>query len=131
MTKTTTKSNANTFEINGETHELKLTWNTVLQLNDMYPGGSFEIIGLAIQGDMTAYTRVVFAALKHTGKGYSLNQVEDAIGELFDNGKISMTDVLNTLNDVFLENHFYKALVDRMLSESPEVKATLDKLRGK
>lgn len=131
MAKTTTKTNVNTFEINGETHELKLTWNAVSQLNEMYSGGSFELIGRAIQGDMTAYTRVVFAALKHTGKGYSLNQVEDAIGELFENGKVSMTDVLNTLNNVFLENHYYKGLVERMLSENPEVKSTLDKLRGK
>ena len=131
MTKTTTKPNVNTFEINGETHELKLTWNAVSQLNDMYSGGSFELIGRALQGDMTAYTRVLFAALKHTGKDYSLNQVEQAIGESFDKGKVSIPDVLNTLNDVFLENHFYKGLVDKMLAESPDTKAMLDKLRGK
>lgn len=131
MTKTTTKPNVNTFEINGETHELRLTWSAVSQLNDMYSGGSFELIGLALQGDMTAYTRVIYAALKHTDKGYSLEQVEEAIGVLFDKGKVSITDVLNTLNDVFLENNFYKGLVDKMFAESPETKEMLDKLRGK
>lgn len=128
MTKTTNPIN---FEIKGEKHELKLTWNAVKQLNELQEGGSFELIGSALQGNMGTYSQVVFAGLLHTGKDYKMKQVEEAIGEAFENGKVTMSDVINTLYELLLENNFYKDTVERMLADSPGAKEAMDRVRGK
>lgn len=119
-----------TFEINGKEYELKLTYQAIKRLNNAFEGGSYEVIGKAIQGDFEAFPIIVHAALLHTGENISLKAVEKEIESLIDNEKISMEDIAKVCDEVVTQSFFYRPTVDKMMKANPEMKQALEQLRG-
>lgn len=117
-----------TFEIGGKEYDLKLNYAAVKRLNNLYEGGSFELIGKAMQGDFDTFPHIVHAALLHTGENFTLQTVEDAIGELIEAEKLSFDDVLRISNEVVTQSFFYKPTVDKMTKKNPEMKQALEQL---
>lgn len=118
------------FEIEGKEYELKLTYKSIDYLNKIFEGGSYELIGLAIQGDFGAFPKIVHAALFHTGENFSLNQVENEIEKLIDSEKLTLEDVTKICDAVVTQSFFYKATVDKLTKNNPEMKKALELLRG-
>lgn len=118
------------FEFNGKEYELKLTYKAIKRLNSAFEGGSYEVIGRAIAGDFEAFPVIVHAALLHTGENFSFKSVEEEIEKLIDNEKISMEDVAKICDEVVAQSFFYKATVDKMMKNNPEMKKALEQLRG-
>ncbi len=132
MKKSTVEAeNTKKFTIEGEAHELKLNWESMKQLNKMYGDGQFQLIGSALTGDLETYSRIIYAGLIHTNKDYTVYQVEDAINEAFESGKITLSELYDTIYTVLLDNPFYKATVDKMIGKSSEVKEALEMVRGR
>lgn len=129
-TTTTVKDTGIKFEIKGKEHELQLTWPAVKRLHNMVEGGAFGLVGKSVMGDNETYSYVVFAGLLHTGEDYSLADVDEAIDEAFQKGKLGMSSVINTLHSFILENSYYKTVVDNMLEADPNAKAAVAKLRA-
>ena len=125
-----TKTTVNKFKIKGKEHELKLSWGASKRLHSMIEGGAFGLVGKAVMGDDETYAYVVFAGLMHTGEDYSLEDVNEAIDEAFQSGKLRMSDVINTLHSFILENPYYKTTVDKLLEADPKAKDAIDKIRG-
>lgn len=119
-----------TFEIDGKEHELKLTYKAIKYLNGKFEGGSYELIGNAIQGDIVSFPLIVHAGLFHTGKDYTLKAVEERIEELIDNGELSLDGISKITDEVVTQSFFYKATVDKLIKNNPEMKKALDQLRG-
>ena len=119
-----------TFEINGKEYELKLTYKAIKHLNNAFEGGSYELIGKAIAGDFDTFPKIVHAALFHTDENISFKSVEEAIENMIDGEKIAMEDVAKICDEVVTQSFFYKATVDKMMANNPEMKKALDQLRG-
>lgn len=119
-----------TFEINDKEYELKLTYKSIKYLNDAFEGGSYDLIGRAISGDIEAFPRIVHAALFHADEKFTLKKIESHIEELIDNGKLSLEDIVEIGDKVVTQSFFYKATVDKMMRNSPEMRAALEQLRG-
>lgn len=119
-----------TFEINGKEYELKITYAAVKRLNNVHEGGSFELIGKAMSGDFDTFPHIVHAGLIHTGENFTLQNVEDAIGELIENEKLSFDDIMRLSNEVITNSFFYKPTVDKLVKQNPEMKQTLEQLLG-
>lgn len=119
-----------TFEINGKEYELKLTYKAIKHLNNSFEGGSYELIGKAIAGDFDTFPKVVHAALFHTDENFSFKLVEEEIEKLIDEEKLSMEDVAKICDEVVTQSFFYKATVDKMMANNPEMKKALEQLRG-
>src|SRR5690606_24390804 len=117
-----------TFEIGGKEYELKLNYAAVKRLNNVHEGGSFELIGKAMQGDFETFPHIVHAALLHTGENFTLQTVEDAIGELVENEKLTLDDIMRLSNEVITQSFFYKPTVDKLAKQNPEMKKALDQL---
>lgn len=131
MAKTTVaKTKEIKFEIKGKEHELKLTWDSVKRLHAMQEGGALGLVGKALMGDDDTYSNVIYTGLLHTGEGYTLEEVNAAIEESFQNGKLGMSSVIDTLHTVVLENPYYKSTVDKMLDQQPGTKQALATMRG-
>src|SRR5690625_1288710 len=81
------------FEIDGKEYELKLTYKSIKYLNGLFDGGSYELIGKAIQGDIESFPKIVHAALFHTDENFALSTVEEQIEELVDSGKLSLDQI--------------------------------------
>ena len=119
-----------TFEIDGKEYELKLTYKAIKQLDGSFDGGSYELIGRAIQGDIEAFPRIVHAALMHTGGNYSYKAVEKQIEKLIDEGELSLDGIAKISDEVVTQSFFYKATVDKLMANNPEMKKALEQLRG-
>lgn len=119
-----------TFEINGKEYELKLTYKAIKYLNDAFEGGSYELIGRAIQGDIEAFPKIVHAGLFHTDEKFTYKAVEQRIEELIDNGELSLEDIAKISDKVVTQSFFYKATVDKLMKNNPEMKQALEQLRG-
>ena len=119
-----------TFEIDGKEYELKLTYKSIKYLNGLFEGGSYELIGKAIQGDLESFPKIVHAALFHTDENYALNTVEGRIEDLIDSGELSLEDVADICDKVVTQSFFYKATVDKMMRNNPEMKKAIEQLRG-
>lgn len=117
-----------TFTINGKEHEMKLTYAGVKKLNGVYEGGSFEIIGKAMMGDLDTFPHIVQAALLHTGENYSLTQIESAIDEAIESEKLDMTGILRVSNEVITQSFFYRATVEKLMAKDKAAKRALDDL---
>lgn len=65
-----------TFIIGEKEYELKLSYEAIKRLNKAVEGGSYEIIGKAIQADFETFPLIVHAGLIHTGENFSLKTVE-------------------------------------------------------
>src|SRR5690625_1242163 len=118
------------FEINGKEYELKLTYKSIKYLNGLFEGGSYELIGRAIQGDLEAFPKIVHAALFHTEENFSLASIEDEIEKLINNEKLSLEDVTRICDEVVTQSFFYKKTVDKLMKSNPEMKKALEQLRG-
>lgn len=119
-----------TFEIDGKEYELKLTYKSIKYLNSKFEGGSYELIGRAIQGDIDSFPLIVHAALFHTGENISYKKVEEAIENLIDNEKLSLEDITKICDEIVTQSFFYKKTVDKLLKQNPEMKAAIEQLRG-
>src|SRR6185312_173138 len=119
-----------TFEINGKEYELKLNHAAVKRLTGVHEGGSFELIGRAMQGDFDTFPHILHAGLLHTGENFALQTVEDAIGELIENEKLSFDDIMRLSNEVVTQSFFYKPTVDKLTKKNPEMKKALEELLG-
>lgn len=119
-----------TFEINDKEYELKLTYKSIKYLNGKFDGGSYELIGRAIQGDIEAFPLIVHAGLFHTGDNIAFKTVEARVEELIDNGEISLEDIAKIADEVVTQSFFYKATVDKLMKNNPEMKKALEQLRG-
>ena len=119
-----------TFEIDGKEYELKLTYKSIKYLNSKFEGGSYELIGLAIQGDIEAFPLIVHASLFHTDENFSLKKIEETIENLIDNEKLSLEDITQICDKVVVQSFFYKKTVDKLMKNSPEMKEALEQLRG-
>src|SRR5699024_7798655 len=74
-----------TFTIDEQEYELKLTFESVKRLNKAFDGGSLEIIGLAMAGDLDAFPSVLHAGLLHTGEKFTQKKINEAIEQAFEN----------------------------------------------
>ena len=119
-----------TFTIGEKEYDLKLTYKSIKRLNNAFEGGSYELIGKAIQGDFDAFPTIVHAALLHTGENFGIKTIESEIEKLVDNEQIAMEDVAKISDAVVTQSFFYKATVDKLMANNPEMKKALDQLRG-
>lgn len=119
-----------TFEINGKEYELKINYAAVQRLNGIHEGGSFELIGKAMQGDFATFPHIVHAALLHTGENFAFKAVEKAIAESIDNERLSFDDILRISNEVITQSFFYKPTVDKLAKQNPEMKEAIEQLLG-
>lgn len=119
-----------TFNIGEKEYELKLTYQSIKRLNNAFEGGSYELIGKAIQGDFDAFPIIVHSALLHTGENLSLKVVEKEIEGLVDSQVITLEDIASISDAVVTQSFFYKATVDKLMKNNPEMKKALDQLRG-
>ena len=119
-----------TFEVNGKEYELKLTYKAVKLLNNVHEGGSFELIGKAMQGDFDTFPHIIHAALLHTNENFSFATVEEASEEALENEKLTPDDVSKISNEVITESFFYKPTVDKLTKQNPEMKQALEQLLG-
>jgi hypothetical protein len=116
------------FEVGGKEYELKLTYASVKHLNELFPGGSLELIGKAMTGDLATFSLIVHAALFHTKQNFSIATVEEAIEDAFNAEKIDMDYVLKTSHEVVTESFFYKKTVDKLLANDPNAAKQLKAL---
>lgn len=119
-----------TFEINGKEYELKITYKAVKHLNGQFKGGSYEVIGKALSGDLDAFPKIVQAALIHTDEKFTQKDVEQAIEDAVDEESISLEDITAICNEVVTDSFFYKATVEKLMEKNPEMKKALDQLQG-
>lgn len=120
-----------TFEINDKEYELKLTYKSIKYLNGNFKGGSYELIGKSIQGDIEAFPFIVHAGLFHTSENIAFKTVEERIEELVDNGELTQEDIAEISDKVVTQSGFFKATVDKIMKNNPEMKKGLEQLRGK
>lgn len=118
------------FEINGKEYELKLTYKSIKLLNGAFEGGSYEVIGRAIQGDLDAFPTIVHAALLHTDENISRKDVEERIEELIDSGELSFDGITKISDTVVTRSFFYAPTVEKMVKQSPELAKGLEQIRG-
>jgi|SRR5690625_256624 len=119
-----------TFEINGKEYELKLTYKSIKYLNGQFKGGSYELIGKALQGDFETFPYIVHAGLFHTDENIALKNVEERIENLINNGELSLEDIAIICDKVVTQSFFYKATVEKLMKNNPEMKKSLEQLRG-
>jgi len=117
-----------TFEIDGKEYELKITFEAVKRLNKAFEGGSYELIGKAIAGDLDAFPLIIHAALIHTGEKFTLKKVEQSIEDLFEKEALSFEDIQKILIEVVTESFFYKPTVAKLMNQSPEMKAAYEQV---
>ena len=117
-----------TFTIEGKEYGLKLNYEGVKRLNSVYEGGSYELIGKAMMGDLDAFPRIIQAALIHTGENFTLKAIEDAITVAMESEELDLQDILRLSNEVVTDNFFYRAVVTKLLSKDKKAKATLQDL---
>ena len=117
-----------TFTIDEKEYELKITYEAVKRLNKAFEGGSYELIGKAMAGDLESFPVIVHAALIHTGEKIAQKQVDKEIELLFENEQLSLEDVQKLTNEVVTESFFYKPTVAKLLKQNPEMKRVYDQL---
>lgn len=117
-----------TFEINGNEHELKLTLNSVKYLNGLEDGGAFSLIQKVMTGDIDVYIDVVFAGLFHTEKGYKKKDIEAAVEEAIAEEKLDLDEINRTSYGVVADSFFYKKTMEKMFKNDPEAKKQIEQL---
>lgn len=116
------------FKIEGEMKELKLNFAGIKYLNGLYEGGSFELIGKALMGDIETYPHIILASLMHTDGNYNEFDVEAALDEMIEAGELTMQDIIRTSNILIARSPFYKATVDKLVKNDPNAQASLEAL---
>lgn len=118
------------FEIKGKEYELKITYKAVKYLNSQFKGGSYEVIGKALSGDLEAFPVIIKAGLIHTEENFTTKEIEKAIEEAVDSESLSLEDITNINKEVVTDSFFYKATVEKLVSQNPEMKKALEQLQG-
>ncbi len=119
-----------TFEIDGKEYELKLNYEAVKRLSNLYEGGVYELIGRSIAGDFELYSIVVHASLFHTGENFTLAQVEKEIENLFNAGNFDFDVAAKTLDEVVTQSFFFAKTAQRLIKDRPEAIEQLEQLRA-
>lgn len=122
------EATTHTFKIDGKEHELKLTLESVKYLNKLHEGGAFILIQKALSGDIDTYIDIVFASLFHTDKGYSRNDVENAIDVAISEEELDLDAINRTSYEVMAESFFYKATLNKVFKHDPDAKKELEAL---
>lgn len=116
------------FEIKGKEYELKLTYKSVKRLNKAFEGGSFELIGRAVQGDLDALPIILHAGLLHTDENFTKADVEQAIEQAIEQEKLSFDGIIKLTNEVVTDSFFYRPTVEKLTKNNPEMKKALEQL---
>lgn len=119
-----------TFIIDEKEYDLKIDYNAVKRLNNAFEGGSYELIGKALAGDIEAFPIIVHAALLHTGEKFTLKKVESAVNDAFEAESISLDGLQKITNEVITESFFYKPTVTKLMKQNPEMKQAYESLLG-
>jgi len=119
-----------TFTIDEQEYELKLTFESVKRLNKAFDGGSLEIIGLAMAGDLDAFPSVLHAGLLHTGEKFTQKKINEAIEQAFEKEELSFDDIQKIMNEVVTNSFFYRPTVQKLIAKNPEIQTALDNLLG-
>lgn len=119
-----------TFIIDEKEYELKLTFESVKRLDKAFDGGSLEIIGLAMAGDLDAFPIVLHAGLLHTGEKFTQKKINEAIEQAFEKEEISFDDIQKMMNEVVTDSFFYRPTVSKLVKQNPEIQKALDSLLG-
>lgn len=119
-----------TFIIDEKEYELKLTFESVKRLNKAFDGGSLEIIGLAMAGDLDAFPTVLHAGLLHTGEKFTQKKINESIEQAFENETLTFDDIQKIMNEVVTDSFFYRPTVQKLIKKNPEIQAALDSLLG-
>ncbi len=117
-----------TFIIDEKEYDLKIDFKAVKYLNGLYKGGSYELIGKAMMGDVETFPNIIYAALRHTGKNFSLKKVEDAIDVAIESEQLDFDGILRLSNEVITQSFFYKATVAKLMKDNPEGQKALENL---
>lgn len=120
----------NNFTIKNKEYELKLTYKALDILDGLYEGGSYELIGRAMQGDFGLFPRLIHAGLIHTGKGFTIKDVEKEIESLVDNQELTLDNIAKISDAVVVQSFFYKDTVERIMKDNPEMRKSLEKIRS-
>ncbi len=118
------------FEVDGKEYELKLNYKAIQYLNKTQEGGSYGLIGKAIQGDFETFPHIVHAGLFHTDEKIPLKKVEAEIEKLISEEKLSLEDIMRICDEVVTQSFFYRATVQKMIKQNPELGKALEQLRG-
>jgi len=116
------------FEINGKEYELKLTFPSIKYLNGLYNGGSYELLGKVMMGDLETFIKIVYAGLLHTCENFKLKDVENVVSELIEQGKLSQNTITKILNEVVVNHPFYKDTVDKLLQDNKQAKEAMEQI---
>ncbi|MEK5109836.1 tail assembly chaperone [Cytobacillus sp. FSL K6-0129] len=116
------------FEVNGKEYELKLNFKSVKHLEGKYEGGSLGFVGTAMTGSLDVFSNVIHAALFHTDENLAKDTVDAAIEKSFDEGKIDLSYVFETINEVVLESFFFAKVVSNLKAKNPEAFETLNEI---
>lgn len=119
-----------TFTINEKEYELKLTFESVKRLNNAFDGGSYDVIGRAISGDLDAFPTILQASLLHTGENFTKRAINKAIEDAFNAEELSLEDIQRIANEVVTDSFFYAPTVKKMAEQNPQLKQALDQLRA-
>jgi|SRR5690625_127839 len=117
-----------TFVINDQEHELKLTLKSVKYLNGLHDGGAFILLQRVITGDIDTYVDVVFAGLMHTGKGFSRKTIEKAIDKAIENEELDLDGINKTMYHVVADSFFYRGTIEKMFEGDEQAREDLKTL---
>lgn len=120
--------NETMFEIQGKEYELKLNLQSIKYLNSAFANGAYDLIGKCLMGDFETFELVVKAGLFHTKKGFTPEDIEEAIGEYIEAEKLDMDKMVKIMNAVVVNSFFYKKTVNKILKVDPQAKEMMDRL---
>lgn len=116
------------FEVDGKEYELKLNFKSVKHLEGLYEGGSLGFVGSAMTGSLDVFSNVIHAALFHTKENLAKGTIDESIEKAFDEGKIDLSYVFETINEVVLESFFFAKVVSNLKAKNPEAFETLNEI---
>lgn len=118
-----------TFEIDGKEYELKLTYESIKYLNKFSENNNpMDIVGLAMQGDIEIFPKIVHAALFHTNEKFTLKKIQEDINKKIENEELDYLDIMKIGYEVVANSFFYKRIVEKSLKANPGMKEELEKL---
>ncbi|MGK9183800.1 tail assembly chaperone [Priestia filamentosa] len=116
------------FEIKGKEHELKLNFESMNYLNSNFQGGTMELIGRALIGDLDTFIKLVHAGLFHTGESYRLKDVKAEVEQAIMNEELDNAQIITMAHAILENSFFYKKTVENFLKADENTKKLLDLL---
>lgn len=118
-----------TFDIDGKEYELKLTYESISQLNKISENNNpMEVVGLAMQGDLEVFPKIVHAALFHTKENFTLKKVQEEINNKIANDDLDYLDIVKIGYEVVANSFFYKRMVEKSMKSNPGAKEQIESL---